>query len=534
MPVRTAVIGALLAVAVQAVPPPAAPSVPPAQAQAQAQQPQRPTTFRSGAELVRVDVTVLNNKGQPVRDLRAEDFELEEDGITQKIQSFALLDLAPQTAADGRNLEVTSHWQAEQELAREDVRVFLLFWDEYHIPPQFQSQILRNALVNFLRTMVAPTDLVAIMDPWTPISDLRWSRDRALLWNTALGLRGRQGVFTPPRNVAEENHLREYGSIPRLRAQVSLSALQSAMLHLGAKREGRKAIIYFSREFRVGDRMDDFTETLDLMRTANDANIAFYAVNPDGITMRGMRTGILTDLARESGGEALVTNDAAVALRRVVEQTSAVYLVGYAPAPLRRDGKFHKIKVNVKRSGIQVRARSGYWSPDEKTIAAAKTASVAAVVPTGIEAAIGELARLDRHDGEDPLALPTVIEPAEPSAVLSAHLPRLWLVQRPADLRAVLGQAPPDPTAQREFARTDRLILRFELAGTGAGAAQVAASLIDRRGKRLVELPLKPEAAGWILDLPFASIARGDYVIALEARSGETRTAAYVPVRVKP
>ena len=524
-----AAVGALLALAVQATPP-----VPPSAPQSSpAQQPQQPPVFRSGAELVRVDVTVLDKKGQPVRDLRAEDFEVREDDVGQSIQSFDLLDLAPRTAADGRNLEITSRWHAEQELAREDVRTFLIYWDEYHIPPDFRAQILRDALVKFLRTMVAPTDLVAIMDPWTPMSHLTWTRDTAQLWNTALGLKGRQGVYLPPRNGAEEEHLRA-GRMPLLRAQVALSALGSAMRHLGTKREGRKAVIYFSREFGLGRQSDDFNQTLDLIRTANDANVALYVVSPDGLQMRGMNGGMLADLARESGGEATVTNDPGVALRRATEQTGAVYLLGYAPAPLRRDGKFHKIKVNVKRPGLQVRARSGYWAPDERTIAAAKAASAEAVVPTAIEAAIGELARLDRHDGEEPLALPSVIEPAEPSAVLSAQLPRLWVVRRPAELRDVLGDAPPDPTSQREFSRTDRLILRLDLAGSESGGAKVTAGLVDRRGKRLVDLALKPEGRGWILDLPFASIARGDYVIALEARAGETRAAAYVPVRVKP
>lgn len=532
MPLRAGVIAILMALVAQATPPSVPPSVPqnpspPAQGQ------QQPPVFRSGAELVRVDVTVLDNNGRPVRDLRAEDLVIEEDDVPQKITSFELLDLAS-GAADGRNLEITSRYQAEQELAREDVRVFLIFWDEYHIPQQFASIQLRDALIKFLRTMIAPTDLLAIMDPWTPMDGLEWTRTTGELWTRALALRGRQGVYVPPRNGAEENHLRQYGSIERLRSQVSFSALESAMMHLGTRREGRKTILYFSREFGLGDRMDNFRQTEDLIRRANDANVAVYAINPDGLTMRGMRAGILTDLARQSGGESLQTNSLEVALRRVVEQTGAVYLVGYAPNPLRRDGKFHKIKVSTKRSGLQVRARSGYWAPDEKTITAAKEAAAEAVVPTPIESAVGELARLDRHEGSEPLALPTVLEPAEPSARLAMQQPRLWIVRRPADLRAVLDENPPEPTVLREFVRTDRLILRFGVDGADGAAAEVSAALVDRRGKRLTELPLTREGAGWRMDLPFASIARGDYVLALEARAGDLRAAAYVPVRVKP
>src|SRR4051812_18068127 len=44
------------------------------------QDPQRPPTFRTGAELVRVDVTVIDHKGLPVANLTADDFAVEEDG----------------------------------------------------------------------------------------------------------------------------------------------------------------------------------------------------------------------------------------------------------------------------------------------------------------------------------------------------------------------------------------------------------------------------------------------------------------------
>ncbi len=71
-----ALLGALTLLAADAQQPPAAP--PPTTDQ------QLPT-FRTGANLVRVDVTVLDHRGNPVPALKAEDFLIDEDGVPQKV-----------------------------------------------------------------------------------------------------------------------------------------------------------------------------------------------------------------------------------------------------------------------------------------------------------------------------------------------------------------------------------------------------------------------------------------------------------------
>ncbi len=53
----------------------------------------------------------------------------------------------------------------------------------------------------------------------------------------------------------------------------------------------------------------------------------------------------------------------AAAAREFVEDNGSVYLLGYYPDPLARDGQFHKIDVRVKRPGLKVRARQGYVAP---------------------------------------------------------------------------------------------------------------------------------------------------------------------------
>ena len=65
----------------------------------------------------------------------------------------------------------------------------------------------------------------------------------------------------------------------------------------------------------------------------------------------------------ETDGRAIVNrNDLEAGLKQVVRDSSAYYLLGYNSTQAPTDGKFHEIKVRVKRQGADVRARKGYWA----------------------------------------------------------------------------------------------------------------------------------------------------------------------------
>lgn len=357
------------------------------------EQAQQPPTFRTGTNLVRVDVNVLDKDGRPVRSLTADDFEVRENGEVQAITSFKLVDASGQPTNDF-SLPIRSREHAAAEAARDDVRLFLIFWDEYHID-QFGSAVrAREQLERFVLNAFGPTDLVGLMDQLTPSDAIKFSRDRRSLADQVHLLKGRRGVYVPTRSAIEEAHLRNAQDVERIRAQVTTTALKSAIMHLGTIRQGRKAIVLVTESLgRLGQ--DAVRVLSDLIRTANDNNTAIYTVDPRGLQAgpgfgSGM-TGLLAALADSTGAESIVSNDIGAALRKVVSHSSAFYLLGYSPRESQLDGKFREIKVRVKQSGLQVRARNGYWAPRGADVERARAIAAAAALPSSVNLALKEL-----------------------------------------------------------------------------------------------------------------------------------------------
>lgn len=353
----------------------------------------QPPVFRGGTSQVRVDVTVLDRKGQPITDLTKDDFEIREDGVEQSIDTIKLIEATGQAPDDDTSLPIRSRHHAAAEAARDDIRVFVIFWDEYHIGQMAPAIRARAALTNFVQFAFGPTDLVALMDQLTPADAITFTRNRRDLADQVNKLNGRQGIYLPPRSAVEEAQMYRARDIEMLRSQVTASALESTIAYLGSIKEGRKAILFVSQTIgRVGlGPSDTFTWLDGAIRLANASNTTIYSLDPRGLSMNSRRSDVLQTLAESTGGKQYSSNAPAASLREVVRNASAFYLLGYSSAKNPADGKFHKISVRVKRPGVEVRSRTGYYAPSLTDMEEARKAAAANAPPPEISQALATL-----------------------------------------------------------------------------------------------------------------------------------------------
>ena len=415
-----------------------------------AQQPERsqPPIFRTGINFVRVDVIVTDKSGRPVSDLKPEDFTVTEAGKAQKIETFKLvsLDGGLMRTSDGPPVAIRSDADEQAEAARDDVRLFGMFLDDYHVKRD-SSVVMRQQLARFVETQLGPSDMIGLMYPLESLSGVRMTRNHETVRRAILQFEGRKYDYRP-KNQAEEQYV--YGvsaeQIERFRNQVSFMAIKALIMQMGSLKEGRKALILvsegysntlplqlqdtagglgtgsltpvdpnagrndsreFTRQFFASMDIDiDLRGVYDL---ANRNNVAIYTVDPRGLAtfefgIDQPAVNLATDaqylktttetlrvLSDNSDGRALVgRNDLTLAMKQVVVDSSAYYLLGYNSSLSAPDGKFHEITVKVKRPGVQVRHRRGYWAlrPEDAAKLEASTAAAAAPNPNPVEAAL--------------------------------------------------------------------------------------------------------------------------------------------------
>jgi VWFA-related protein len=184
----------------------------------------------------------------------------------------------------------------------------------------------------------------------------------------------------------------------RRRLNVTLAALERSLAALAGSR-GRKGLVLVSEGFVLDPNLDGFKKVVDAARRAN---VALYFVDTRGLEGLTSTFGAQLEappdvrdygamwadtsqdaegaemLAVDTGGFAVrSTNDVAGGLSRIARESESYYLIGFTPPAGPRDGRFRRLEVKVRGKGVVVRARKGYYAPNDAATAPATVAGAA-------------------------------------------------------------------------------------------------------------------------------------------------------------
>jgi len=338
--------------------------------------------LQTTAEEVLVDFVVRDRRGRQVADLRPEEMEVLEDGVPQQIRSLRrieggdVIESAPRLGERPQRLDLTRQ-----------VRLILLAFDRLSANGR---ALVRRAVEDLMKRGIPPNTYYAVvqLDPSFRTVQPFTNEPYLVKW-AVTGARGARGEGVPqigqptkemrsgdPAAAAVADALAEMEAraAEMERERQGTATVQGLLsMVLGLRRiEGRKTAVFFSEGLAGGPLLQA------LVGQANRNNVAFYTVDARGLRPAAALAGddpsqppvleagsapALEALAAATGGVAAAgTNDLRAPLRQAVEDAAAYFLLSYSPRNTHWDGRFRRIEIRVKRPGVQVQARSGYFA----------------------------------------------------------------------------------------------------------------------------------------------------------------------------
>ena len=365
--------------------------------------------MRVTTRLVEVSVVVQDQAGEPATDLTRDDFVVLDAGREQSISVFAKESASPPRAPFSPLPPNTFSNRLEQTAAAPTSATVILLDG---LNTRFADQpYARQQIVEFLEQL-QPQDCVALYalgqglrvvhdftrEPRPLLAALAREGNRlspALLESEAEEPGTGWGEFDAWMGEVNRNVAERYRADRALRTIRSLLAIVNHLERL----PGRKNLIWVAGNFpawfnrpalATGEKLKlesgNFSVEIErAARALNNANVAIYPVDARGLvapaefsperasisrelpgSSRG-EVGSMLELAERTGGRAFYhRNDIRRALRRAVDEARVTYVLGYYPSHGKWDGEFRTLQVRVKRPGLQVRHRRGYFAlPDE-------------------------------------------------------------------------------------------------------------------------------------------------------------------------
>ena len=377
--------------------------------------------LRANTRLVVVDVVATESKGQPVKDLRAQDFTVLENGTQQKISDFTfhhpgesevlpqpklapnVVSNAPQFRSgslnvvlfDSVNGDLTAHAYAKDQLVQflssgelgQPLAVFAL-----------QSQI--KLLHDFTTDSAALKESVQHYKPPVQSSQTESLESRASAFSN-------QGNYhTNERDIETTlNQLNALAKIlkgyPGRKNLIWLS--ESFPLSLFPETTLRSSMS--GQDLRSAETSSGGPSTFENLQTSApfksyaalvrkvadalmDAQVAVYPVDAGALGrdshLAAQHT--MNDVAAWTGGEAFINrNDLAASMRTSIDDGSIYYTLEYYPSNKKWNGEFRSIQVKTDRPGVKLRYRLGYYAVDPEKLNKEESDKLAETVSRAME-----------------------------------------------------------------------------------------------------------------------------------------------------
>ncbi|HEY2121885.1 MAG TPA: VWA domain-containing protein [Candidatus Acidoferrum sp.] len=369
-------------------------------------QQQQPARLRVTTELVLVNVVVRDRKGNPVSNLKQEDFTVFEDGQKQQVLSFDFENVEALTTAGAAGPAVTGSAETgsllgpkkQPTLEAKDRRLMLFFFDFSAMEPDEIDRAVESAK-KFVQTKMQPADMVAMVSLATSLNlDLDFTDDRTKIlaklaaYNSSEGQGFENGTTGDTEGTAETSgaYSPDDTDYNTFSADRKLLALKSVMQAVGTIPQ-KKNLIYFSNGISQSG-VDNQSALRAATASAVKANVSIYPVDVRGLqafppggqaqsaSLHGQSgysgAAVLNDLnsnaasqetlytvAADTGGKAFMdTNDLSGVFSQVQKDSSVYYVLGYTSTNHAQDGRFRKLKVTVNRPDVKVEARAGYYA----------------------------------------------------------------------------------------------------------------------------------------------------------------------------
>jgi VWFA-related protein len=378
---------------------------------------QQPPAFKSGVQLVEVDVRVFDKSDRFVADLTRDDFELLEAGSPQKIEAMYLVGagMTPNTPSPDPRAPTPD---SPSPVAPQ---TWIFFFDLNHLTPGGGFDRARKAVEEFIRDRFKAGDIGGVLAGDKMVNN-RLSSVRQELIDAMKQVKPQGEARTRyvemtrewPRLLDDEEAMRiargENESIQRAitracsddpqqcvmadsavsikgrklageiqRASMatlsSLNALASGL----ARVPGPKTVVFLSDGF-VAQQIE--TTVLSVVGQISRAGARVYAIDVRGLDRAGQRNLIDQERAEDPAGPAtkfdsladgpnsvavdtgglMIRNENNIgrALDRIADDAGRYYVLAYQPSNSNFDGKYRPIQVRVKRAGLRTRARRGY------------------------------------------------------------------------------------------------------------------------------------------------------------------------------